>query len=54
MIALMRRPPSTFEALCDGFWDRPVGDLLEKLHATRAGLTSEEAARRRRLHGPNM
>ncbi len=36
-----------------GFWDRPRGELLETLQATTAGLTSDEATRRFRLHGPN-
>ncbi len=35
------------------FWDRPQADLLEELRATAAGLTSDEAKRRLRLHGPN-
>jgi ABC-type lipoprotein release transport system permease subunit len=35
----------------DRFWDRPLPDLLEALQATPAGLTSEEASRRLRLHG---
>ena len=35
------------------FWDRPLVELLGQLHATPAGLTSEEAARRRLVHGPN-
>ncbi len=37
-----------------GFWDRPQGDLLVELRATAAGLTSDEAKRRLRLHGPNV
>src|SRR5579864_3558278 len=37
----------------DHFWDRALRDLLEVLDATPAGLTSEEAKRRLRLHGPN-
>jgi Mg2+-importing ATPase len=37
----------------DAFWDRPVADLLEQLHTTRAGLTSQEAESRLRQHGPN-
>jgi len=41
------RPPA------NAFWDGPVVDLLEQLRTTPAGLTSEEAARRLRLHGPN-
>jgi P-type Mg2+ transporter len=36
-----------------GFWDRPQGDLLAELRTTAAGLTSDEAKRRLRLHGPN-
>jgi Mg2+-importing ATPase len=37
----------------DRFWGRPLRDLLEVLQATPAGLTSEEAKLRLRLHGPN-
>ena len=37
----------------DGFWDRPLAGLLQQLRATPAGLTSAEAKRRLRLHGPN-
>ena len=36
-----------------GFWDRSQGELLGALRATAAGLTSDEAKRRLRLHGPN-
>jgi Mg2+-importing ATPase len=36
-----------------GFWDRPQEELLGVLRATAAGLTSDEAKRRLRLHGPN-
>lgn len=36
----------------DRFWE-PLRDLLEVLQATPAGLTSEEAKQRLRLHGPN-
>jgi Mg2+-importing ATPase len=36
-----------------GFWDRPQAELLGLLHATPSGLTSDEAKRRLRLHGPN-
>src|SRR5262249_20525708 len=36
-----------------GFWDTPRPELLELLQATPAGLTSDEARRRLRLHGPN-
>ncbi len=36
-----------------GFWDRPRGDLLSRLEATPAGLTSEDAKRRLRIYGPN-
>ncbi len=35
------------------FWDRPLAELLRQLEATPAGLTTGEAKRRRRLHGPN-
>jgi len=41
------------ESSLHGFWDRPLGDLLERLQATPAGLTSAEASRRLRLYGPN-
>ncbi|MGD0013504.1 MAG: magnesium-translocating P-type ATPase, partial [Bryobacteraceae bacterium] len=34
-------------------WDTPLRDLLGLLQATPAGLTSDEAKRRLRLHGPN-
>jgi P-type Mg2+ transporter len=50
---LTRGPVRTLEAPGGGFWDRPLADLLERLHATPAGLTSGEAERRGRLHGPN-
>jgi Mg2+-importing ATPase len=36
-----------------GFWDRPQAEVLGLLHATPSGLTSDEAKRRLRLHGPN-
>ena len=41
------------ETSLDGFWDRPLRDLLGLLRATPAGLTSDEATRRLRLYGPN-
>src|ERR1035438_23060 len=37
----------------DRFWDTPLQDLLGQLQATPAGLTSDEAKQRLRLHGPN-
>jgi Mg2+-importing ATPase len=37
----------------EGFWDRPLRELLQLLEATPAGLTSEEAGRRLRLYGRN-
>jgi P-type Mg2+ transporter len=37
----------------NGFWDQPLQDLLQRLQATPAGLSSEEAEQRLRLHGPN-
>jgi Mg2+-importing ATPase len=37
----------------DRFWDMPQRDLLVQLEATPAGLTSDEAKQRLRLHGPN-
>jgi Mg2+-importing ATPase len=37
----------------DRFWDMPLKDLLVVLEATPAGLTSDEAKQRLRLHGPN-
>ena len=36
-----------------GFWDKPRPELLKLLQATPAGLTSDEAQRRLRVHGPN-
>ncbi len=37
----------------DGFWDKPLQELFQLLEATPTGLTTEEAGRRLRLHGPN-
>lgn len=37
----------------DRFWDTPLGGLLHELEATPAGLTTDDATRRLRLHGPN-
>src|SRR5450759_5960920 len=37
----------------DRFWDVPLKDLLGRLQATPAGLTSAEAKQRLRVHGPN-
>ncbi len=37
----------------DRFWDSPLQELLKALEATPSGLTSEEAKRRLRIHGPN-
>ncbi len=37
----------------DRFWDIPLNDLLGQLQSTPAGLTSQEAKERLRLHGPN-
>ncbi len=45
----MREQTSSFE----GFWDRPLQELLQLLQATPAGLTTEEASRRLSLYGPN-
>jgi magnesium-transporting ATPase (P-type) len=44
---------STRATLAKDFWDRPVPELLQLLHTTPAGLTSDEANRRIRLYGPN-
>jgi len=41
------------EQSLDRFWDSPLRDLLEVLEASPAGLTSEEARQRLRIHGPN-
>jgi len=35
------------------FWDRSLGDLLQMLESSPAGLTTDEAKRRRFLYGPN-
>src|SRR5579864_2923424 len=35
------------------FWDRPLQELFQRLEATPAGLTTEEASWRLRLYGPN-
>jgi len=45
----MNKPDKTL----DRFWDMPQRDLLILLEATPAGLTSDEAKQRLRLHGPN-
>jgi Mg2+-importing ATPase len=45
----MSKPDKTL----DRFWDMPQRDLLVLLEATPAGLTSDEAKQRLRLHGPN-
>ena len=45
----MERPTASLQ----GFWDRPLQELLQLLHATPAGLTTEEALQRLRLYGPN-
>jgi Cation transporter/ATPase, N-terminus len=37
----------------EAFWERPLGDLLQQLQATPAGLTTDEAKRRLRRFGPN-
>ena len=37
----------------EGFWERPLRDLLQQLQATPAGLTTDEAKRRLRQYGPN-
>ena len=37
----------------DGFWERPLRDLLQQLQATPAGLTTDEAKVRLRQYGPN-
>ena len=37
----------------EGFWERPLRDLLQQLQATPAGLTADEAKRRLRQYGPN-
>lgn len=37
----------------DGFWDRPLLELLQILQTAPSGLTSEEADQRFRFYGPN-
>jgi Mg2+-importing ATPase len=44
---------STPATLAKDFWDRPLPELLQLLHTTPAGLTSDDANRRLRLYGPN-
>jgi Mg2+-importing ATPase len=41
------------ETSLEGFWDKPLADLLQLLQATPAGLTTGETKRRLRLYGPN-
>jgi Mg2+-importing ATPase len=45
----MSKPDNTL----DRFWDMPQRDLLALLQATPAGLTSDQAKQRLRIHGPN-
>jgi Mg2+-importing ATPase len=45
----MTKPDKTL----DRFWDIPLRHLLEMLDASPGGLSSAEAKRRLRLHGPN-
>jgi Mg2+-importing ATPase len=45
----MEKRATSFE----GFWDRPLQELLQLLQTTPAGLTAEEASQRLRLYGPN-
>ena len=45
----MSKPDKTV----DRFWDMPLRDLLARLEANPAGLTSAEAKRRLRVYGPN-
>jgi Mg2+-importing ATPase len=40
-------------SLAEGFWDRPLQDLLRHLQTTPVGLTSDEATQRLRLYGAN-
>ena len=44
---------TTGQTRFEGFWDRPLPEMLEALGTSPAGLTSGEAQRRRRLYGPN-
>ncbi|QOY90583.1 magnesium-translocating P-type ATPase [Paludibaculum fermentans] len=37
----------------DGFWDRPLAELLQQLQATPVGLNSTEAQQRLQQHGAN-
>ncbi|MFI5096727.1 MAG: magnesium-translocating P-type ATPase [Candidatus Acidiferrales bacterium] len=45
----MEQKATSFE----GFWDRPLQELLQLLQTTPAGLTADEAGQRLRLYGPN-
>jgi P-type Mg2+ transporter len=44
---------TTQATLAQGFWDKPLSEVLQTLHATPTGLTSEDATRRLRLYGSN-
>ena len=39
--------------MADNFWNTPLTELLGTLEASRAGLTSQEAERRQKIHGLN-
>jgi magnesium-transporting ATPase (P-type) len=41
------------ETPLEGFWDKPLQDLLQLLPATPVGLTTGETKRRLRLYGSN-
>jgi Mg2+-importing ATPase len=44
---------TTQATLAQGFWDKPLREVLQTLEATPTGLTSEDATRRLRLYGSN-
>jgi len=44
---------TTRQGQFEGFWGRPLPELLAALQTTPVGLTSNEAPRRLRLYGPN-
>ena len=44
---------TTQAALAQGFWDKPLREVLQTLEATPVGLTSDDATRRLGLYGSN-
>src|SRR5262245_16900706 len=50
---MLTQPSTHREALAQRFWETPLPVLLEQLGTSPAGLSTHEARRRHRRHGPN-